>query len=68
MNLEIGKVYKRKMELAKGVHLVTYVKIQKKTDNGYLGIIIPANTPVLIEENCKDIFEEVEECYPEKKR
>lgn len=67
MNLEIGKIYKRKMELAKGVHLVTNVQIQKKTDNGYLGISIPANSPVLIEENCKDIFEEVEECYPEKK-
>lgn len=68
MNLEIGKIYKRKMELAKGVHLVTHVKIQEKTDNGYLGISVPANSPVLIEENCKDIFEEVEECYPEKKR
>lgn len=68
MNLEIGKIYKRKMELAKGVHLVTYVQIQKKEDNGYLGISVPANSPVLIEENCKDIFEEVEECYPEKKR
>lgn len=68
MNLEIGKIYKRKMELAKGVHLVTYVKIQKKTDKGYLGISVPANSPVLIEENYKDIFEEVEECYPEKKQ
>lgn len=67
MNLRSGKLYKRKMELAKGVHLVTYVQIQGKTDNGYLGISIPANSPVLIEENCKDIFEEVEECYPEKK-
>lgn len=67
MNLEIGKIYKRKMELAKGVHLVTHVKIQGKTDEGYLGISVPGNSPVLIEENCKDIFEEVEECYPEKK-
>lgn len=61
MNLEIGKIYKRKMELAKGVHLVTYVHIQEKTDKGYLGFSIPANSRVLIEENCKDIFEEVEE-------
>lgn len=68
MNLEIGKIYKRKMELAKGVHLVTYVVIQEKTDKGYLGVSVPANSTVLIEENCKDIFEEVEECYPEKKR
>lgn len=67
MNLEIGKIYKRKMELAKGVHLVTYVVIKEKTDNGYLGISIPGGSPVLIEEDCKDIFEEVEECYPEKK-
>ena len=56
------------MELAKGVHLVTHVKIQEKTDEGYLGISVPANSPVLIEGDCKDIFEEVEECYPEKKR
>ena len=56
------------MELAKGVYLVNHVQIQEKTDNGYLGISIPANSPVLIEENCKDIFEEVKECYPEKKR
>ena len=68
MNLEIGKIYKRKMELAKGVHLVTHVQIQEKTDKGYLGISVPGVSPVLIEENCKDIFEEVEECYPEKKR
>ena len=68
MNLEIGKIYKRKMELAKGVHLVTHVKIQEKTDEGYLGISIPGDSPVLIEENCEDSFEEVEECYPEKKR
>lgn len=67
MTLETGKFYKRKMELAKGVHLVTYVVIKEKTDNGYLGISVPANSPVLIEENCKDIFEEVEECYLEKK-
>ena len=68
MNLEIGKIYKRKMELAKGVHLVTHVQIQEKTDEGYLGISVPGDSPVLIEEKCKDIFEEVEECYPEKKR
>lgn len=68
MNLEIGKIYKRKMELAKGVHLVTHVQIQKKTEGRYLGVSIPGNSPVLIEEDCKDIFEEVEECYPEKKQ
>lgn len=68
MNLEIGKIYKRKMELAKGVHLVTHVRIQEKTDEGYLGISVPGDSPVLIEERYKDIFEEVEECYPEKKR
>lgn len=68
MNLEIGKIYKRKMELAKGVHLVTYVEIQEKTEDGYLGISIPGDSPVLIKDNCKDIFEEVEECYPEKKQ
>lgn len=67
MNLEIGKIYKRKMELAKGVHLVTHVRIQEKTEDGYFGISVPANSTVLIEENCKDIFEEVKECYPEKK-
>ena len=67
MNLEIGKIYKRKMELAKGVHLVTYVQVQEKTDNGYLGISIPGDSPVLINDNCKDIFEEVEECYLKKK-
>lgn len=68
MNLEIGKIYKRKMELAKGVHLVTHVQIQEKIDEGYLGISVPGDSPVLIEEDCKDIFEEVKECYPEKKR
>ena len=68
MNLEIGKIYKRKMELAKGVHLVTYVVIKEKTEDGYLGISVPANSPVLIERDCKDIFEEVKECYPEKKQ
>lgn len=67
MNLRPGKFYKRKMELAKGVHLVTYVVIKEKTEDGYLGISIPANSPVLIEEDCKDIFEEVKECYLEKK-
>lgn len=55
------------MELAKGVHLVTYVQVQEKTDNGYLGISIPGDSPVLINDNCKDIFEEVEECYLKKK-
>lgn len=68
MILKPGKLYKRKVELAKGVHLVTHVQIQEKTDEGYLGISVPGNSPVLIEENCKDIFEEVEKCYPEKKR
>ncbi len=68
MNLRPGKLYKRKMELAKGVHLVTHVEIQEKTEDGYLAVSIPGNSPVLIQENCKDIFEEVKECYPEKKQ
>lgn len=68
MNLKPGKLYKRKMELAKGVHLVTYVEIQEKTEDRYLAVSIPGNSPVLIQENCKDIFEEVEECYLKGKR
>lgn len=58
MNLKPGKLYKRKIELAKGVHLVTHVKIQEKTEDGYLAVSIPENSPVLIEANCEDIFEE----------
>lgn len=68
MNLEIGKFYKRKMELAKGLYLVTHLWIQEKTESGYLAVSVPDNAPVLIEGDCKDIFEEVEECYPEKKQ
>lgn len=60
MNLEIGKFYKRKMELAKGLYLVTHLWIQEKTESGYLAVSVPDNAPVLIEANCEDIFEEEE--------
>lgn len=62
INLEIGKFYKRKMELAKGLYLVTHLWIQEKTESGYLGVSVPDNAPVLIEANCEDIFEEEETC------
>ena len=55
MTLEIGKFYKRKMELGKGLYLVTHLWIQEKTESGYLAVSVPDNAPVLIEANCEKV-------------